>query len=54
MNNRDHAYAAAERLRGKTRVLEIEGITHFEIYRDEAFERSAREAAAWLALHLSN
>jgi hypothetical protein len=52
MSNDDHARAAAAALRGPTKVIEIPGITHFEVYRGEAFELGARAAADWFIEHL--
>jgi len=52
MNNRDHAYAAAETLQGPKKVLEIPAVTHFEMYIDEAFEKSSNAAADWFLEHL--
>jgi hypothetical protein len=48
MDNAGHAVAAAERLRGPTKVVVLAGITHFEVYRGEPFETGARAAAEWL------
>lgn len=52
MSNDDHARAAAAALRGPTKVIEIPDITHFEIYRGEAFEQGWRAAADWFVEHL--
>jgi len=52
MSNDDHARASAAALRGPTKVVEIPGITHFEVYRGEAFEQGARAAADWFLEHL--
>ena len=51
MSNDDHARAAAAVLRGPAKVVEIPGITHFEVYRGEAFEQGARAAADWFVEH---
>jgi hypothetical protein len=51
MSNDDHARAAAAALRGPSKVIEIPGVTHFEVYRGEAFEQGARAAAAWFVEH---
>jgi dienelactone hydrolase len=52
INNRDNAYAAAEQLAGPKKVIEVPGITHFEMYIGEAFEISSNAAADWLREHL--
>jgi dienelactone hydrolase len=49
--NADNAYAAAEVLAGPKQVIEVPGITHFEMYIDEAFEISSNAAAAWFTEH---
>jgi acetyl esterase/lipase len=51
-DNRENAYAAAEALRGPTKVVELPGVSHFDVYRDAAFETGVREAAAWFREHL--
>lgn len=51
IDNANNAYAAAERLEN-AEVLKIPGITHFEMYVDEAFERASNAAANWFAKHL--
>jgi dienelactone hydrolase len=51
-DNRDHAYAAAALLKGPSRVVEIPGVSHFEVYRDQAFETGVRESAAWFRTYL--
>jgi hypothetical protein len=51
-NNRDHAYAAAELLTGPSQVISVPGITHFEMYINEAFEVSSNAAADWFRQHL--
>jgi dienelactone hydrolase len=50
--NRDHAYAALDVLQGPKKLIEIPGITHFEIYIGEAFETSSNAAADWFLEHL--
>jgi hypothetical protein len=50
--NRDHAYAALELLQEPKKLIEIPGITHFEMYTGEAFERSSNAAADWFLEHL--
>ncbi len=52
MNNRDHAYAAMEVLTGPKKLISVPGITHFEMYIDEAFEISSKAAANWFREHL--
>lgn len=52
MNNRDHAYAAMEVLTGPKKLISVPGITHFEMYIDEAFEISSNAAANWFREHL--
>jgi dienelactone hydrolase len=52
MSNDAHARAAAAALRGPTKVIEIPGITHFEVYRGEAFEQGAKVASDWFLEHL--
>lgn len=54
MDNREHAYAAAELLRGPTKVVELPGVSHFDVYRDQAFETGVKEAAAWFREHLTS
>ena len=49
--NADNAYAAAEVLTGPKKVIEVPGITHFEMYINEAFEISSNAAAAWFLEH---
>jgi len=49
--NADNAYAAAEVLTGPKQVIEVPGITHFEMYIDAAFEISSNAAAAWFTEH---
>jgi hypothetical protein len=51
--NADNAYAAAEVLTGPKQVLEVPGITHFEMYIDAAFEISSNAAAAWFIEHFN-
>jgi dienelactone hydrolase len=47
INNRDNAYAAIEVLTGPKKLIEVPGITHFEMYIGEAFEVSSNAAANW-------
>lgn len=51
--NRDHAYAALEILQGPKKVIEVQGITHFEMYIGKAFEESSNAAADWFLQHLA-
>lgn len=51
VDNANNAYAAAEQLEN-AEVLKIPGITHFEMYVDEAFEQASNAAADWFAKHL--
>lgn len=56
IDNQDHAVAAAEALgaRGNTvKIIEIPGITHFDIYRGEPFQTGSRAAADWFHEHLN-
>src|SRR5262245_39295723 len=41
INNRTNAYAAIEVLTGPKKLLEVPGVTHFEMYINEAFEISS-------------
>lgn len=50
--NQDNAYAAAEVLTGPKKVISVPGITHFEMYINEAFEISSNAAAEWYREHL--
>ena len=50
--NRDHAYAAMEVLTGPKKLIEVPGITHFEIYIGKPFEISSNAAADWFRQHL--
>lgn len=52
-SNQDNAYAAAEALQGKTRVIEVANTTHFEMYVNEAFDLSSNAAADWFLEHLN-
>lgn len=51
INNRDNAYAVSDAIEN-SEVLEISGITHFEMYVDEAFETASAAAANWFRKHL--
>lgn len=51
IRNEDNAYAVAEVL-ANAKVIEIPGITHFDIYTGEAFDRATDAAADWFKEHL--
>ncbi len=46
------SHAALEVLTGPKKLILAPGITHFEIYIDEAFKISSNAAAAWFREHL--
>ena len=46
-NNRDHAYSVVEVLKGPSEVIEVPGITHFQMYIGENFETASNAAADW-------
>ena len=52
INNQNSAHAAFEMLTGPKDYIEVKGVTHFEMYVGEAFERSSNAAAAWFLKHL--
>lgn len=52
INNRANAYAAMELLTGPKKLIEVPGITHFEMYINQAFEISSNAAANWFREHL--
>lgn len=52
INNKESAYAAMEVLTGPKKLVLVPGITHFEMYINEAFEISSNAAAAWFREHL--
>jgi fermentation-respiration switch protein FrsA (DUF1100 family) len=52
INNKESAYAAMEVLTGPKKLVLVPGITHFEIYINEAFEISSNAAADWFREHL--
>ncbi len=52
INNRANAYAAMEVLTGPKKLIQVPGITHFEMYINEAFEISSSAAASWFREHL--
>ncbi len=49
---RDHAYAAAEQLRGPKKIVVVPDATHFELYTGAAFETSANATADWFNQYL--
>jgi dienelactone hydrolase len=53
INNQSSAHTAYEMLPGPKDYVEVKGITHFEMYVGEAFERSSNAAAAWYLKYLS-
>jgi uncharacterized protein len=52
LDNKEHAYAAAEVLTGPKKVIEVPNTTHFEMYIDEPFEISSNAAADWFRQYL--
>jgi hypothetical protein len=50
--NADNAVAALEVLPGPKKLVTVPGITHFEMYINEAFEISSNAAAEWFREHL--
>lgn len=52
INNKENAYAALEVLTGPKKLIEVPGITHFEMYIDKAFEISSNAAAEWFREYL--
>lgn len=54
-SNKNNAGAAFDALPGglAKNYIEIPGITHFEMYIDDAFERSSNAAADWFLKHLA-
>ena len=52
INNRDNAYAALDVLTGPKKLIDVPGITHFEMYIGEAFEISSNAAAKWFRQYL--
>ncbi len=50
--NKDRGEAAANEHPGPSKYIDIRGITHFEMYIDEAFERGSNAAAAWYLAYL--
>ena len=52
INNKDNAIAAIDVLTGPKKLVIVSGITHFEMYVNEAFEISSNAAADWFREHL--
>lgn len=52
-DNRNHSYAAYERLSGAKKIVVVPDATHFELYTGSAFEMSANAAADWFNQHLA-
>src|SRR5262249_50494629 len=52
INNKANADAAMEVLTGPKKLIEVPGITHFEMYINEAFETSSNAAASWFREYL--
>lgn len=52
INNRDNSYAALDVLTGPKKLIDVPGITHFEMYIGSAFEISSNAAANWFRQHL--
>ena len=50
--NADNSQAALEVLTGPKKIVIVPGVTHFEMYIDEAFEISSNAAANWFREHL--
>lgn len=52
INNQRSPHTAYEQLSGPKDYIEVPGITHFEMYIGEAFERSSNAAADWFVKYL--
>ncbi len=52
MKNEDHAKAAYDLLPGPKDYIVVPGVTHFEMYIGEAFEKSSKAAADWFEKYL--
>lgn len=52
INNKENAIAAMDVLTGPKKLLMVPGITHFEMYINEAFEISSNAAADWFREYL--
>jgi len=53
-NNDDNAKAAIDALSGPKKYIVVPGITHFEMYIDQAFEISSNAAADWFVQYLGS
>jgi cephalosporin-C deacetylase-like acetyl esterase len=53
INNKTNARAVYELLTGPKDYIEVPGITHFEMYINDAFERSSNAAAGWFVKYLA-
>ena len=53
INNERSAKAAYNLLKGPKEYIEVPGITHFEMYIGEPFERSSNAAGDWFVKHLN-
>ncbi len=51
-NDMDHAYSVVGVLKGPSKVIEIPGITHFEMYIGENFEQGSNAAVDWFRKYL--
>jgi dienelactone hydrolase len=54
INNQRSPHTAYEMLTGPKEYIEVPGITHFEMYIGEAFERSSNAAADWFVKYLGS
>ena len=52
INNAKSPHVFYEALKGPKDYIEVPGITHFEMYIHEAFERSSNAAADWFVKYL--
>ena len=52
INNQRSAHTAFEMLSGPKDYIEVPGVTHFEMYIGDAFERSSNAAADWFLKYL--
>ncbi len=53
INNQRSGHTAYEMLTGPKDYIEVPGITHFEMYIGEPFERSLNAAAPWFVKYLT-
>ena len=51
-SNETSAYAAAEVLKGHSKVISVPDITHFQMYSGDAYKVSSKAAADWFIEHL--